>query len=132
VDAVQSGARAGTVHLLPLPSHKVVPRAMGRLSDHGWGLQETLRLSRSLGLRIPRLMLLGVELERVTPSLSRTPSVDAAIESVVECFSELQTALRNSESPLWTGHHAYPALSHGFVNVNTDPRDQAKTANHKG
>ena len=50
VDAVQSGAPAGTVHLLPLPSREVVPRAMGRVSSHGWGLDETLRLAQSLGI----------------------------------------------------------------------------------
>ena len=72
VDAVQSGAPAGTVHLLPLPSREVVPRAMGRVSSHGWGLEETLRLSKSLGRRVPRLMLLGVELESVTPGGPRT------------------------------------------------------------
>jgi hydrogenase maturation protease len=132
VDAVQSGAPAGTVHLLPLPSREVVPRAMGRVSSHGWGLVETLRLARSLGLRVPRLMLLGVELESVTPGAPRTPAVDAALESVVECFPELQAALRTSESPLWSGHHAYPLLSPGFTRVSMDQDDQTKTAKHKG
>jgi hydrogenase maturation protease len=132
VDAVQSGAPAGTVHLLPLPSREVAPRAMGRVSGHGWGLQETLRLSQSLGLRVPRLMLLGVELESVTPGLPLTPPVEAALRAVVECFPELQAALRDSESPLWSGHHAYPVLSLGFSRVGTDQGDQTKTANHKG
>jgi hypothetical protein len=112
VDAVQSGAPAGTIHLLPLPSHEVVPRALGRVSSHGWGLQETLRLSRSLGRHVPRLMLLGVELESVTPGARRTAPVDAALESVIECFPALSAALRNSESPFWTGHHSYPPFSY--------------------
>jgi hydrogenase maturation protease len=120
VDAVQSGAPAGTVHLLPLPSREVVPRGMGRVSSHGWGLEETLRLSRSLGLRVPRLMLLGVELEKVTPGLPRTPAVDAALGAVVECFPELQAALRNSESPLWSGHHSYPPGGNIFLNLQQE------------
>jgi hydrogenase maturation protease len=115
-DAVQSGAPAGTVHLLPLPSREVAPRVIGRVSGHGWGLEETLRLSKSLGRRVPRLMLLGVELENVGPGLSRTPPVEAALESVVQCFPELQVALRNSESPLWSGHHAYELGETLFVN----------------
>jgi hydrogenase maturation protease len=115
VDAVESGAPAGTVHLLPLPSHEVVPLALGRISSHGWGLEETLRLRQSLGWRIPRLMLLGVELENVTPGLPRTPAVDVALGAVVECFLELVTALRNSKSPIWSGHHAYPVLRPGFT-----------------
>ena len=118
VDAVESGAPAGTVHLLPLPSHEVAPRALGRISSHGWGLEETLRLRQSLGWRIPRLMLLGVELENVTPGLPRTPAIDVALGAVVECFLELATALRNGESPIWSGHHAYPVLRPGFTTSN--------------
>jgi len=115
IDAVQSGAPAGTVHLVPLPSREVMPRAMGRVSSHGWGLEETLRLASSLGWRVPKLMLLGVELECVTPGASRTPRVDAALESAVQCFPELHACLRNSESLLWSGHHSYPVLSPGFA-----------------
>lgn len=126
VDAVQSGAPAGTVHLLPLPSHEALPRAMGRVSSHGWGLVETLRLSRSLGLRVPRLMLLGVELESVKPGLPRTSPVDAALRTVVECFPELQAALRNSESPLWSGSHSYTPLSPGFTRARVDEEDGQK------
>jgi hypothetical protein len=115
-----------------LPSPELVPRAMGGVSSHGWGLVETLRLARSLGLRVPRLMLLGVELESVTPGTPRTPAVDAALEAVVECFPELQSTLRNSESPLWSGHHSYESLSHGFARMNTDQQDQTEKAGNKG
>ena len=126
VDAVQSGAPAGTVHLLPLPSREIIPRAMGRVSSHGWGLEETLRLARSLGWCVPKLMLLGVELESVTPGASRTAPVDAALESVVQCFPELLVALRNSESPLWLSHHSYPLLRPGFTfEVVASPPRQA-------
>ncbi len=120
VDAVQSGSPAGTVHLLRLPSREVVSRNMGRVSSHGWGLDETLRLSRSLGRRVPRLMLLGVELESVTPGLTLTNPVNAALGAVIECFPELQAELRNGESPLWSGHHAYLPLCPGFTRVKVD------------
>jgi len=117
VDAVQSGAPTGTVHLLPLPSREVMPRGMGRVSSHGWGLEQTLRLSRSLGWRPPRLMLLGVELESVAPGTPRTPAVEAALHAVAECFPELQAALHNGESPLWSGHHSYPPGGSMFLNL---------------
>jgi len=132
VDAVQSGAPAGTVHLLPLPSPEVVPRGMGRVSSHGWGLVETLRLAHSLAIRVPRLMLLGVELGSVTPGAPRTPRVEAALEAVVECFPELQLALRDSESPLWSGHHSYETLSHGFARMDTEQELLTKKACTKG
>jgi len=118
VDAVQSGAAPGTVHLLPLSSGEIATRAVGRVSSHGWGLTETLRLAGSLGMRVPRMMLLGLELGSVTPGLTRTPAVEAALEAIVACFSELQGALRNSESPLWAVHHRYAFLTEGFTKVN--------------
>ncbi len=40
VDAVLSGAPPGTLHLVPLPAREVVPRALGSVSSHGWGLDE--------------------------------------------------------------------------------------------
>ena len=88
---------------------------MGRVSSHGWGLEETLRLARSLGWQSPRLMLLGVELESVATGFPRTPAVEAALAAVVECFPELLTALRNSESFLWSGHHSYAQLHPKFT-----------------
>jgi hypothetical protein len=71
-------------------------------------------------------MLLGVELGTVTPGLSRTPSVDAALEAVIEGFPELLAALRNNESPLWTGHHTFASFCHGFTRVSTDQVDWTK------
>jgi hydrogenase maturation protease len=125
VDAVQSGAPAGTVHLLPLPSREIVPRAMGRVSSHGWGLEETLRLSRSLGLRLPRLMLLGVELESVTTGSPRTRPVEAALGAVVECFPKLLEALRDNDSPAWSGYHSYPPGDRVFLNLTvSDSKSQ--------
>ena len=124
VDAVQSGAPAGTVHLLPLPSQEVVPRALGRLSSHGWGLDETLRLARSLGKRLPRLMLLGVELGSVAPGTPRTPAVEAAVDMITERFPELQTALRDSGSPLWSRHVTYVPLEQGWTWSQTDKQSE--------
>ena len=75
---------------------------------------------------------LDVELESVTPGLTLTNPVNAALGAVIECFPELQAELRNGESPLWSGHHAYPLLSPGFTRVSMDQDDQTKTAKHKG
>jgi len=108
VDAVQSGAPPGTLHLVRLPSRDVVPRALGAVSSHGWGLEEALRLALALGRRVPRLMLLGVELESVAQGTRRTTPVDAALEAVIEHFPQVQAALLDSESALWSGHHSYP------------------------
>lgn len=93
LDAVVSGAPAGTLHLVPLPSPGLVPRALGPLSSHGWGLAETLELARALGRRAPRLVLLGVEIARVSLAARRSPPVEEAIAVVVEKFPRLRSWL---------------------------------------
>ncbi|HTS69284.1 MAG TPA: hydrogenase maturation protease [Terriglobia bacterium] len=115
VDAVQSGAAPGTVHLLPLPSGRLEPRSIGKISGHGWGLDKTLRLAHSLGWQPPRLMLLGVELERATTGSACSPAAEAALEEVVARFPELLAALPCDDSPLWKGHHSYPPLTPAFT-----------------
>jgi hydrogenase maturation protease len=115
VDAVLSGAPPGTLHLVPLPSRDVVPRALGAVSSHGWGLDEALRLALALGRRVPRLMLLGVELESLAQGTRRTASVDAALEAAIQHFPQVQAALLDSESPLWLGHHSYPPGGSSFL-----------------
>lgn len=115
VDAVLSGAPPGTLHLVPLPSGEVVPRPLGAVSSHGWGLDEALRLALALGRRVPRLMLLGVELESVAQGTGRTGPVDATLEAVVEHFPQIQAALLDGESPLWSGHHSFPPAESSFL-----------------
>ena len=93
VDAVSSGAPSGTVHLAPLPSLAIEPRALGSLSVHGWGLAEMLGLAGALGRATPRLMLLGVEVGTVGPGEACTPAVEGAIRIVVEKFPQLRVFL---------------------------------------
>jgi hydrogenase maturation protease len=114
VDAVLSGAPPGTLHLVPLPSGDVVPRALGAVSSHEWGLDEVLRLALALGRRVPRLMLLGVELGSVAQGTRRTTPVEAALEAAIDHFPQVQAALLDSESPLWSGHHSYPPQRSSF------------------
>jgi hydrogenase maturation protease len=119
VDAVLSGAPPGTLHLVPLPSRQVVPRALGKVSCHGWGLEETLSLPLAVGWRVPRMMLLGIELENAAQGASRTPPVNAALERVIEHFHELRAALEMSKSPLWSDQHTYPPGEGQLSSVTT-------------
>jgi hydrogenase maturation protease len=93
IDAVSSGAAAGTLHLVPLPSASVVPRALNAISSHGWGLVETLRLMAALHYRLPRLALLGVEIESTLPGAPLSVAVESAVRMVVERFEALATFL---------------------------------------
>jgi len=102
VDAVHSGAPPGTLHLLPLPSTALMTRGASRVSSHGWNLDAVLRLAYSLGRKIRRLMLLGIELQSVTPGDSRTPAVEAAIESVITRFPQIKAAALEGDSVSYT------------------------------
>lgn len=92
IDAVVSGAPAGTVHLVPLPTPGITPRGLASLSTHGWSLHETIELARALGRPLPRLKLLGIEAGEFTPDLLRgglSPAVEAAVSQVVREFPAL-------------------------------------------
>lgn len=101
IDAVSSGAPPGTVHLVPLPSAGIMPRALGAISSHGWGLVETLRLMAALHYRLPRLALLGVEIESAQPGAPRSAAVESAVRLVVERFEALEEFLALEEN--WDG-----------------------------
>jgi len=96
-DAVTSGGLPGTLHLTPLPSKELQPRALGSLSSHGWGLGEALKLAHALGRTLPRLFLLGIEAGTVAQDAPRSPAVEQAIALVVERISDLKSLLLTSE-----------------------------------
>jgi len=100
VDAVQSGAPAGTLHLLPLPSREVLPGGLCLVSSHGWGVTETAGLAQALRRPVPRLMLLGIEIQGFTLGSSRTPAVDAALVTVAGTFPQILEALFGRTDPV--------------------------------
>ena len=121
VDAVTSGAPVGTLHLVPLPpagsvssgdkdmsggdgdiaATVVVPRAVSSLSSHGLGLLEAFELARALGRRVPRIVLLGVEIGEVTQGAPRSIAVERALATIVLGFSRLQALASDPDSSLW-------------------------------
>jgi hydrogenase maturation protease len=108
LDGVASGAPPGTIHLLPLPSPRLESRALASLSSHGWGLTELSGLMAALGKRIPRIMLLGVEIERAFAGSGRSPAVEAAINCVIESFPEVRRRLAEIyDRPNWPGEEFY-------------------------
>jgi hydrogenase maturation protease len=95
VDAVSTGAPAGTVHRFdasggPIPSTEL------RSSTHALGIGEALELARALG-RLPRTtVVFGVEGEEFTAGKRLTPAVaqgvaltaEKVLEEVAACTSE--------------------------------------------
>lgn len=101
VDAVSSGAAPGTLYLLTLPSATLERRSVSTLSSHGWGLRESIELARALGRRLPRLVVLGVEVGTLELGVGRSAAVERAIAAVVENFPRLRDWLLQGGEVQW-------------------------------
>ncbi|MFZ5879475.1 MAG: hydrogenase maturation protease [Chloroflexota bacterium] len=92
VDAVHSGAGAGSIHRVG-PGDLAAFTAEAN-SAHGWGVAETLGLARQLGLSLPRIHLIGIEAEQMEIGAGLSPAVEAALPAVcLEIERLLQVAL---------------------------------------
>lgn len=95
VDAVSTGAPAGTVHRFDVDESPVPSREL-RSSTHAFGIGESLELARVLG-RLPRhTVVFGVEGSEFVAGASMTRAVEegvarvaaAVLEEVEQCTSE--------------------------------------------
>jgi hydrogenase maturation protease len=87
VDAVSSGAAAGTVHRLDA-SEQPLPAELFRASTHHVGLAEAVELARALD-RLPRhIVLYGIEGASFEAGGDLTPEVDLAAETVARAVRE--------------------------------------------
>ncbi|GAB2856647.1 hydrogenase maturation protease [Nocardioides pacificus] len=89
VDAVRSGAPAGTVHWLATgaagpPLGAGAWRSSGRRSTHAVGLAEMVELGRALGRLPESLVVVGVEAGGLDHGESLTPSVSAVVPVAAE------------------------------------------------
>jgi hypothetical protein len=71
------------------------------LSGHGWGLKEVLDLASALRRPIPRLLLLGIEVESVVPSAGLSPAVEQAVALAVERFEAVRNILLDPAASAW-------------------------------
>ena len=117
VDAVSSGAPPGTLHLLPLPSGALEVRARGSVSTHGFSLPDGLELARRIGLRLPPMLLLGIEIGDATLGAPATAPVRAAIASVLAGFERLRAELACPASSLWHAPRRFPPGNSAFPGV---------------
>jgi hydrogenase maturation protease len=84
VDAVRSGAVAGTLHRLETGATGPPPSAgawasSGHGSTHAFGLAEMVELGRALGRLPDRLVVVGVEAEQFDHGAPLSPRVAAAV-----------------------------------------------------
>ncbi len=88
VDAVQSGAKPGTLH--KLSESDLAAFLDGAGSAHGWGVAETLALGRQLGLEaLPlKIVIIGIEVGQIGMGGGLSPRVAAALPLAARLISE--------------------------------------------
>ncbi len=90
VDAVRSGAAAGTVHRIEAGDGPL-PRDLGFASTHAFSIADTLELGRALGRAPRRVVVVGVEGAAFEMGDPVTPAVEAALQGVTaSVLAELQ------------------------------------------
>ena len=87
-DAVRSGQRPGTVHVLHA-CRGPLPVRTGAGGTHGLGLAEMIELGRALGRLPPELVVVGVEAERFGLGEPMSPQVEAAVELAARAVAEV-------------------------------------------
>jgi hydrogenase maturation protease len=92
VDAVRSGAPAGTVHRVDAGDGPL-PRDLGLASTHAMGIADALELGRALGRAPRRVVVLGIEGTSYGMGEEMTPAVAAELDGlVVSVLRELEEA----------------------------------------
>jgi hydrogenase maturation protease len=81
IDAVVSGAPAGTVHVWDAPRQPVFATAAG--SSHGLGVAHAIELARAMDCLPGRLRVYGIEGKRFEIGHEISPEVERAVEEVV-------------------------------------------------
>lgn len=84
VDAVKSGAVAGTIHRFE--QGRCYPRSWGG-SSHSMGLVEVLELAKALRLLPDQVDVIGIEVSDTAEGLGLSTAVEAAVDSVVRELS---------------------------------------------
>lgn len=105
-DAVRSGCRPGTVHLLHA-GHGPLPVRTGAGGTHDFGLAEVIELARSLGRMPPDLVIVGVEAGQFRPGEPLTPEVAAAVDTAARTVAGVVRTVAAEPGP----DHPGPPLS---------------------
>lgn len=93
IDAVSTGSAPGTVHVVELPDPRVEPRSFAGMSGHALGIGELLDLGRALGRKLPRIVLVGIEIAQAEPGSAMSREVTASVDALVSRFRQVLTEL---------------------------------------
>ncbi|MDE3067412.1 MAG: hydrogenase maturation protease [Verrucomicrobiota bacterium] len=98
VDAVQSGARPGTIHRLDAGRQRV-PSRFFHYSTHAFSVAEAVELARTLNQLPPRLMIYGVEGKNFQAGEGLSPEVENAVPEVVSRVGRELDVIRRNAAP---------------------------------
>ncbi len=88
VDAVRGGARAGELYRLEIRNGGDLCRVRSPVSLHEFGVAEALEQARAAGVLPPRVVLLGMEPERIEAGIGLSPCVAAALPGLVRLIRQ--------------------------------------------
>lgn len=92
VDAVSSGAAAGTLHRFDV-SDRALPSELFRVSTHRLGLSEVVELARTLGRLPPQVVVYGIEARSFETGLEPSAAVAIAAEALAQTLVDELTAV---------------------------------------
>ena len=83
IDAVFSGAAAGTIHRLDAQA-EAIPQELFRYSTHAVSVAEAIELARALGQLPPKLVVYGIEGKDFGAGLGLSPEVEDRVAELAE------------------------------------------------
>jgi hydrogenase maturation protease len=83
IDAVFSGAEAGTIHRLDAQAD-AIPQELFRYSTHAVSVAEAIELARVLDQLPPKLVVYGIEAKSFSPGLGLSPEVEGRLAELTE------------------------------------------------
>jgi hydrogenase maturation protease len=97
IDAVQSGARPGTIHCLDLNA-ATVPASFFGYSTHAFSVAEAIELARALNQLPPRVILYGIEGKNFEAGIGLSAEVKIAVKTVADESARLLAELRSAQN----------------------------------
>ena len=83
IDAVFSGAEAGTIHRLDAQA-AAIPQQLFRYSTHAVSVAEAIELARALGRLPPKLVVYGIEGKDFSAGVGLSPEVEGRVAELTE------------------------------------------------
>jgi len=83
IDAVFSGAEAGTIHRLDAQAD-AIPQELFRYSTHAVSVAEAIELARVLGQLPPKLVVYGIEGKDFSAGVGLSPEVEGRVAELAE------------------------------------------------